>query len=87
MRDRSIRICLGMIVVLLALIACRQGPTIAHGAAPREYKMVYLYADRAGSEDAAVGQLQAMLNQQAKDGWELVTAPTSGPGGYFTFKK
>jgi hypothetical protein len=75
-----------MIVVLLTLIACRQGsPTTVLGAAPREYKVVHNY--RGQDEALFPDQIQTMLNKQAKEGWELVAAPTGDPEGYFIFKK
>lgn len=86
MRNHFVQICLAMIVVLLAVIAYRQAPHIAYGAAPKEYKVVYVDASNSGYATAAV-KFEAMMNQQAKDGWELVTAPAEASEGYFTFKK
>jgi hypothetical protein len=91
MKTYFVHFCLAMIVVLLALIAYRQSPHIAYGAAPQEYKVVY-YQSSLGhtSQGQSIPNpvdAQTMLNQNAKDGWELVTALGTSATAHYIFKK
>jgi hypothetical protein len=85
MRDRFVRVCLGLIILLLAVIACQQGPTSTDAAALRAYTYKCVFFQPSEGAGIVANQIQNMLNQQARDGWELVKAPDLD--GYYIFKK
>ena len=87
MRNRFVQISLAMIVVLLAVIAFQQGPAVVDGAAAKEYKVIYYTPPQPQSPTKYAASTQAILNQQANEGWELVQAPSDAVTGYYIFKK
>jgi len=87
MRDRFVLICLVMMVLLLAVTACRQGLMTANAAAPKEYKVVHITCSMTSSDSERAAGEQRILNQQVKEGWELVEAPSTSCEGFLIFKK
>ena len=88
--DRFLKICLVLIVVLLAVIALRLIVSLQSVHAQAQYK--YL-AVRAYGENASPGnRIQDVLDKYAADGWELA-APVyagegiGGPDMYLIFRK
>ena len=80
--DRFSRVCLLLIVLLLAVIAFR--PMVSPGPVQAAKKHQYLY-----EQAEAVGGVQASLDKHAADGWELLAPIYSGDtmGVFLIFRK
>jgi hypothetical protein len=73
--DRFSKVCLSLIVALLAVIALRPAiaPQSVHAAQPRTYTYLWLGAAR-------LDEIETELTGMSKKGFEVVGVTTYGPG-------
>jgi hypothetical protein len=76
LKDNFVRFCLGSIVVLLSIIACRtDGPSAVHAAQPRGYSVETV--NRLG-QATPNKQITDYFNRRAAEGWTLHSEASVG---------